>query len=175
MPQRTSSLLGPVLQPVWVHPLLPAGFQKPTGCIPRYPLVTPRHSGPFTICYELNSGGPTLPNLHCLVSSSLPVPKQRFLTPYQWENWCHCPHHSDPGPTGFITDLPESCNNITYWYSKSLHLIPLPGLPTAFTTAELMFYHLFIILYFSIPEDIASEYLHKPNQPKKNKILLDLR
>lgn len=145
----------------WVHTTLATGHPQT--------LRTIHH------LYELNSGGPTLPNLHCLVSSSLPVPKQRFLTPYQWENWCHCPHHSDPGPTGFITDLPESCNNITYWYSKSLHLIPLPGLPTAFTTAELMFYHLFIILYFSIPEDIASEYLHKPNQPKKNKILLVLR
>lgn len=40
-------------------------------------------------------------------------------------------------------------------FSKSLHLIPLPSLPSAFKTAELMLNHVF--RYFSIPEDIISD------------------
>ncbi|KAK3556237.1 hypothetical protein QTP70_006923 [Hemibagrus guttatus] len=60
----------------------------------------------------------------------------------------------------FITDLPAS-NDCTCIFvvvdrfSKSCHLIPLKGLPTAMETAELMFNHIF--RYFGIPEDIVSD------------------
>lgn len=60
----------------------------------------------------------------------------------------------------FIIDLLESQGHITIlvtvdWFSKSLHLIPLPGLPTAFTKAKLFFNHIF--RHFGIPEDIVSD------------------
>lgn len=60
----------------------------------------------------------------------------------------------------FIRDLPESQGYTTILsvidkFSKSLRLIPLPGLPTAFATAELLFNHMF--RYFGIPEDIVSD------------------
>lgn len=38
---------------------------------------------------------------------------------------------------------------------KSLHLIPLPNLPSAFETAELIFNHVFG--YFNIVEDLESD------------------
>ncbi|KAK3548579.1 hypothetical protein QTP70_014500 [Hemibagrus guttatus] len=59
----------------------------------------------------------------------------------------------------FITDLPVSKYYTCIFvvvdrFSKSCHLIPLKGLPTAMETAELMFNHIF--RYFGIPEDIVS-------------------
>lgn len=60
----------------------------------------------------------------------------------------------------FLQDLPESMGNtvikvIVNHFSKSLHRIPLPGLPTAFEMAELFFNHVF--RYFGIPEGIVSD------------------
>ncbi|KAK3568230.1 hypothetical protein QTP86_002017 [Hemibagrus guttatus] len=60
----------------------------------------------------------------------------------------------------FITDLPVSKYYTCLFvvvdrFSKSCHLIPLKGLPTAMEIAELMFNHIF--RYFSIPEDIVSD------------------
>lgn len=48
----------------------------------------------------------------------------------------------------FVTDLPRSQGNTTVLvtvdrFSKSVRFIPLPALPTAFTTAELLFQHVF--------------------------------
>lgn len=40
-------------------------------------------------------------------------------------------------------------------FSKSLHLIPLLAIPTAFTTAKLLFQH--VLRYFGIPEEIVSD------------------
>lgn len=40
-------------------------------------------------------------------------------------------------------------------FSNSLHLIPLPSLPTSFRTVALVFNHVFS--YFGIPEDILIE------------------
>ncbi|KAK3512832.1 hypothetical protein QTP70_026483 [Hemibagrus guttatus] len=40
-------------------------------------------------------------------------------------------------------------------FSKSCRLVPLPGLPTAFDTAECLFNHVF--RYFGLPEDIVSD------------------
>lgn len=60
----------------------------------------------------------------------------------------------------FITDLPSSDNNtcilvIVDRFSKFCRLLPLPGLPTAMQTAELLFNHVF--RYYGIPEDIVSD------------------
>ncbi len=60
----------------------------------------------------------------------------------------------------FITDLPPSDNNtcilvIVDRFSKFCRLLPLPGLPTALQTAELLFNHVF--RYYGIPEDIVSD------------------
>lgn len=60
----------------------------------------------------------------------------------------------------FITDLPESQGNTTILaavgqFSKSLHLIPLLNIPSVFTTADLLFPHMF--RYFGIPEEIVSD------------------
>uniref|UniRef100_A0A4W5L7V2 Gypsy retrotransposon integrase-like protein 1 n=1 Tax=Hucho hucho TaxID=62062 RepID=A0A4W5L7V2_9TELE len=60
----------------------------------------------------------------------------------------------------FATDLPPSEGNtcilvIVDRFSKSCRLIPLKGLPTAMSTAELLFTHVF--RYFGIPEDIVSD------------------
>ncbi|KAK3561109.1 hypothetical protein QTP86_028317, partial [Hemibagrus guttatus] len=60
----------------------------------------------------------------------------------------------------FITDLPTSRNHTCVFvvidrFSKSCHLLPLKGPPTALETAQLIFNHVF--RYFSIPEDIVSD------------------
>uniref|UniRef100_A0A9J8B026 Gypsy retrotransposon integrase-like protein 1 n=1 Tax=Cyprinus carpio carpio TaxID=630221 RepID=A0A9J8B026_CYPCA len=60
----------------------------------------------------------------------------------------------------FMTDLPKS-NNFTCIlvavdrFSKACKLIPLPGLPTAFETAEALFNHVF--RNFGIPKAIVSD------------------
>lgn len=59
----------------------------------------------------------------------------------------------------FITNLPESQGNTTISvsadrFSKWLRLIPLLTIPSACTTAELLFQH--ILRYFGIPEEIVS-------------------
>lgn len=60
----------------------------------------------------------------------------------------------------FVTDLLVSQGNtviivIIELFSKSLHLIPLPDLPFAFETANLIFSYVF--RYFGIPEDIVRD------------------
>ncbi|KAK3572485.1 hypothetical protein QTP86_033914 [Hemibagrus guttatus] len=60
----------------------------------------------------------------------------------------------------FITDLPVSngCTCVLVVvdrFSKSCRLIPLPWLPTAMDTAELMFNYVF--RYYGLPEDIVSD------------------
>lgn len=60
----------------------------------------------------------------------------------------------------FLRDLLESQGNMTLlvvsdWFSNSLRLIPLPTIPSDFTTAELLFQHVF--RYFGIPEEIISD------------------
>ncbi len=60
----------------------------------------------------------------------------------------------------FITDLPPSNGNtcilvIVDRFSKSCHLLPFKGLPTAIETAENLFNQVF--RYFGIPEDIVSD------------------
>lgn len=60
----------------------------------------------------------------------------------------------------FITDLPKLQGNSTIlvvvdWFLKSLRLIPLPAIPSAFTMAELLFQHVFC--YFGIPEEILTD------------------
>lgn len=60
----------------------------------------------------------------------------------------------------FLTDLLESGLNtvirvIFDWFSISLWLIPLPGIPTAFETAKLLFNY--VLCYYGIPEDITSD------------------
>ncbi|KAK3529517.1 hypothetical protein QTP70_031959, partial [Hemibagrus guttatus] len=60
----------------------------------------------------------------------------------------------------FMTDLPASGGYtcilvIIDRFSKSCHLVPLPGPPTAFDTAECLFNHVF--RYFGLPEDIVSD------------------
>ncbi|KAK3541689.1 hypothetical protein QTP86_000757 [Hemibagrus guttatus] len=60
----------------------------------------------------------------------------------------------------FMTDLPASRGYtcvlvIIDRFSKSCRLVPLPGPPTAFDTAECLFNHVF--RYFGLPEDIVSD------------------
>ncbi|KAK3575091.1 hypothetical protein QTP86_020705 [Hemibagrus guttatus] len=60
----------------------------------------------------------------------------------------------------FMTDLPASGGYtcvlvIIDRFSKSCRLVPLPGPPTAFDTAECLFNHVF--RYFGLPEDIVSD------------------
>ncbi|KAK3508553.1 hypothetical protein QTP70_032207 [Hemibagrus guttatus] len=60
----------------------------------------------------------------------------------------------------FVTDLPTSREHTCIFivvdrFSKSCHLLPLKGPPTALETAELIFNHVF--RYFGIPEDIVSD------------------
>uniref|UniRef100_A0A8C7RX13 Gypsy retrotransposon integrase-like protein 1 n=1 Tax=Oncorhynchus mykiss TaxID=8022 RepID=A0A8C7RX13_ONCMY len=60
----------------------------------------------------------------------------------------------------FVTDLPPSRGNTTILvvvdqFSKSCHLFPLPGLPTALQTAEALFTHVF--RHYGMPEDIVSD------------------
>ncbi|KAK3507865.1 hypothetical protein QTP70_002200 [Hemibagrus guttatus] len=60
----------------------------------------------------------------------------------------------------FITDLPASgeCTCVLVIvdrFSKSCRLLPLPGQPTAFDTAECLFNHVFH--YYGLPEDIVSD------------------
>ncbi|KAK3568202.1 hypothetical protein QTP86_000224 [Hemibagrus guttatus] len=60
----------------------------------------------------------------------------------------------------FMTDLPASGGYtcvlvIIDHFSKSCHLVPLPGPLTAFDTAECLFNHVF--QYFGLPEDIVSD------------------
>lgn len=59
-----------------------------------------------------------------------------------------------------ITDLPDSEGKTTILvvldrFSRSLRLIPLRGLLSAFELAEIMFQHIF--RYFGLPEDIMSD------------------
>ncbi|KAL0162348.1 hypothetical protein M9458_041744, partial [Cirrhinus mrigala] len=60
----------------------------------------------------------------------------------------------------FVTDLPNSEGNtcvlvIVDRFSKACKFIPLPGLPTAMDTAELLFQHVF--RHFGLPEEIVSD------------------
>ncbi|KAG1929330.1 retrotransposable element [Pimephales promelas] len=60
----------------------------------------------------------------------------------------------------FVTDLPRSNNHtcilvVVDRFSKACKLIPLPGLPTAFETAEALFQYVF--RNFGIPEDVVSD------------------
>ncbi len=61
----------------------------------------------------------------------------------------------------FITDLPNSQGNTTiltivYRFSKACRLLPLPKLPTAFETAELLCKQVFRL--YGLPEDIVSDW-----------------
>ncbi len=60
----------------------------------------------------------------------------------------------------FITDLPNSKGNTTILtiidrFSKSCHLIPLPRLPTALETAEVLCSY--VIRFYGLPDDIVSD------------------
>ena len=60
----------------------------------------------------------------------------------------------------FLTDLPPSQGNtpilvVVDRLSKSCHLLPLPGLPTALQTAEALFTHVF--RHYGVLEDIVSD------------------
>lgn len=59
----------------------------------------------------------------------------------------------------FVTDLPLSNGFtailvITDRFSKSCHLVPLKGLPTAMETAQTLFHHVFRV--YGIPDDIVT-------------------
>ena len=97
-----------------------------------------------------------LPPARCVPSVRLrdTCPKVSY-TPY--------PFHNDLGHTSlliFLTKLPLSQGNTTILvvvdrFSKSCHLFPLPGLPTALQTAEALFTHVF--RRHGVPEDIVSD------------------
>ena len=60
----------------------------------------------------------------------------------------------------FVTGLPPSNGNTTIltvvdWFSKSVHLIPLPKLPSSLETARLLVHHVFCL--HGIPQDIVSD------------------
>jgi len=91
----------------------------------------------------------------CAISKSprhLPSGKLQPL-PVPTRPWSHL-------GVDFITDLPVSNGYtcvlvIVDRFSKSCRLIPLPGLPTAMETAELLFNYVF--RYYGLPEDIVSD------------------
>lgn len=67
---------------------------------------------------------------------------------------------STPTSSRRSSDLPSSDSNtcilvVVDRFSKACKLIPLPGLPTAFETAEMLFSQIF--RHFGIPEDIVSD------------------
>lgn len=78
-----------------------------------------------------------------------------------WQTFAFTPQHPWTHLTmDFLTDLPESQGQSTilvvcYCFFHFLHLLPLPTLPRAFTTAELLFNH--ILRNFGLPEDIVSD------------------
>lgn len=60
----------------------------------------------------------------------------------------------------FVTDLPSSSNNTTIWvvvdrYSKMVHFVPLPGLPSAEALAEHFFREIFHL--HGMPSHIISD------------------
>lgn len=60
----------------------------------------------------------------------------------------------------FVTDLPNSQGNTTILtvidrFSKACRLIPLPKLPTAFETAEVLCNYVF--RFYGLPQDIVSD------------------
>ena len=64
------------------------------------------------------------------------------------------------GFRNYLTDLPPSQGNTTVLvvvdqFSKSCHLLPLPGLPTDLQTAEALFTQVF--RHYGVPEDIVSD------------------
>lgn len=71
------------------------------------------------------------------------VSPARFLSHLHWFH-----HWSSPITAQHIMVVID-------WFSKSLCLIPLPCRPSAFSTAELVFNHMF--RYFGIPEEIVSD------------------
>lgn len=90
----------------------------------------------------------------CPGQSTLNVPRRKALAlPTPQRSWSHI-------ALDFVTDIPESLSNtiilvVLDQFSCSLHLIPLPVLPTAFETMELVFNHMF--RYYSISDDIVSD------------------
>ena len=86
------------------------------------------------------------------VPRHLPRGKLQPLPVPQWP-WSHL-------LVDFLTDLPPSQGNTTILvvvdrFSKSCHLLPLPGLPTALQTVEALFTHVF--RHYRVPEDIVSD------------------
>lgn len=86
------------------------------------------------------------------VSRTLPASKLNPL-PIPEHLWSHL-------SINLITDLPEFQGKTTFLivshqFSKSLHLIPMHTIPSAFTMAELLFQHVF--RYFEILEEIVSD------------------
>ncbi|KAK3506479.1 hypothetical protein QTP70_001562 [Hemibagrus guttatus] len=91
----------------------------------------------------------------CAISKSLRHLPSGKLQPLPVPNrpWSHL-------GVDFIMDLPvsNSCTCVLVVvdrFSKSCRLIPLPGLPTAMETTELMFNYVF--RYYGLPEDIVSD------------------
>lgn len=93
-------------------------------------------------------------NVKSISHHALPVPKPKLGKLLPFENrhrpWSHL-------ALDFLTDLPETEGTIMVTmdrFSRTLKLIPLPMLPTAFQTAELLFNRMF--RYYGLPEDIVS-------------------
>lgn len=90
-----------------------------------------------------------------------PAPEPKSLATFQWEKIMPLPTPYHPWShiaIDFITDLPESDGKtvilvITDRFSRSLQLIPLKSLPTAFELAELMFIQVF--RFFGLPKDMG--------------------
>lgn len=111
------------------------------GPLPPWPPDTPAHTE-CSNSYKGNTGGFTCSEMSTRASPHAPtVLKPKYLVPSPLGNYFHCP---------CLTVITVIIDH----FSKSLHLIPLQGLLSAFKTAELHFNNVF--RYFGFTEDIMS-------------------
>lgn len=144
-----------------------SGADSLAGLTPHQPWGTTAVSTP-TSCSRLNIGGKTCTLISTISSLlALLVPKSKYpnallvgklmLLSTAQHPWSHL-------AIDFITDLPKSQSHITIMviidqFSKSLGLILLPGLPSAFETAEIIFLQVF--QYFGITSDKGPQFTSK--------------
>ncbi|KAK3528500.1 hypothetical protein QTP70_000474 [Hemibagrus guttatus] len=175
-------LVSPIAWSEETLPELSASTNTPPGCphglqyIPRAwrtPLIHSTHT-------SLGTGHPGVNKTLSLLKQRFWWPNmtsdiRRYVQGYRECTMSKSPHHLPSGKLqplpipnhpwphlggDFITDLPASngCTCVLVVvdrFSKSCRLIPLPGLPTAMETTELLFNYVF--RYYGLPEDIVSD------------------
>lgn len=116
---------------------------------------------PWTFCDSDTGGhlwsvmpGPSSLSVPCVLAGSHPISLlQVSSTCYQFHPWSHM-------DMDFVTDLPPSDGHrviltIVDQFSKAAHFVPLPKLPSAAETGDLLVRHVFH--HNGIPRDIVSD------------------